>query len=212
MSTTVLIFAGGSPVPIGVVTDLPAADIVIAADSGYAAATALGYQVDVVVGDFDSIDVDPLPDGIEVERHPTDKDATDLELAMELAARRDPFRVVLVGAEGGRFDHEIGAVATLGSERWAAIPEIDWVRSDAIAHVIRGTRRIQGDLEAIVSLIPLGGDAAGVTTAGLMWDLDDETLYAGSSRGISNRFIRTEAVVTVGGGTLLGVLPNQSDD
>lgn len=207
-----MIFAGGSPLPPAMRSDLPSADVVIAADSGYEAATALGYKVDVVVGDFDSIDVDPLPDGIEVERHPTDKDATDLELALDLAARGDPFRVVLVGAEGGRFDHEVGAVATLGSERWAAIPEIDWVRSDAIAHVIRGTRRIQGDIDAIVSLIPMGGDATGVTTAGLMWDLKGETLHAGSSRGISNRFIRTEAVVTVGGGTVLAVLPNQSDD
>lgn len=212
MATTVVIFAGGTPLPEAVVADLPVPDLVIAADSGYGVAISLGYRVDVVVGDFDSIELDgPLPAGIEVLKHPTDKDATDLELALELAARGEPLRVVLVGAQGGRFDHEVGAVATLASERWDAIPEVDWVRSDAIAHVIRGTRRIQGDVGAIISLIPMGGDAVAVTTGGLMWDLGGETLYAGTSRGISNRFVRTEAVITVGSGTLLAVIPNQPD-
>ena len=58
----------------------------IAADSGLDHATALGFAVDLVVGDLDSADpaaVDAaVAAGAAVERHPEAKDATDLELAL----------------------------------------------------------------------------------------------------------------------------------
>jgi hypothetical protein len=47
-----------------------------------------------------------------------------------------------------------------------------------------------GDL---VSLLPLGGDARGVTTAGLAWPLARETLRFGQSRGVSNEMSAAEA-------------------
>jgi thiamine pyrophosphokinase len=57
-----------------------------------------------------------------------------------------------------------------------------------------------GDL---LSLLPLGGDAAGVTTAGLAYPLRDETLYLGQARGISNVFEGVEAQVWLRDGMLL---------
>lgn len=207
--STVIIFAGGDPVPVGLIDELPDADLVVAADSGLEVADSLGYRVDTIVGDLDSVE-GPLPSSAEVIRHPIDKDATDLELALELGALSEPFRLVLVGAEGGRYDHEVGAAATLASPRWAGVPEIDWVRSDATVHVVRGTRRLQADIGQLISLIPMHGPAGGVTTSGLSWPLDGATLAAGSSRGMSNRFVATEAVVRVGAGVVLAVLPQVS--
>lgn len=92
------------------------------------------------------------------------------------------------------------------------MPEIDWVRQTATCSVVRGTRRLQGDAGAVVSLIAMGGDAHGVVTHGLQWELADEILYAGSSRGISNRIRRPEFSVRVGKGTLLAVLGNGLGD
>ena len=211
--STIIVFAGGKAVARTAVEELPLADRVIAADSGYLIASSLGYRVDTVVGDMDSIgSMAQIHESTEVVRHPVDKDATDLELAFELAARDQPRRIVLVGAEGGRFDHEVAAVSVICSDRWGVIPEIDWVRSDAISYVIRHARRIQGDPGGLISLIPIGGDATGVVTTGLRWELNGETLHAGSTRGVSNVLLRTEIMVRLSSGVLLAVIPTQPFD
>ncbi|CAN5812429.1 thiamine diphosphokinase [soil metagenome] len=206
--STIIIFAGGTKVPPSTVDELPPPDLVIAADSGYQIARNLGYEVDTLIGDMDSVgSLDDIPATTNIVRFPADKDATDLELAFELAVREQPQRIVLVGAEGGRFDHEMSAVAMICSDRWAYVPEIDWVRSDSTSHVIRDARRVQGDPGDLFSLIPVGGDATGVTTTGLQWELDGDTLHAGSSRGVSNVLLHTEILIKVADGVLLGVFP-----
>ena len=55
---------------------------VIAADSGMDHALALGVEVDLLVGDLDSVLPESIPLAKRVERHPWDKDVTDLELAL----------------------------------------------------------------------------------------------------------------------------------
>ncbi len=115
---TVVVLAGGDEGPGGL--RLPAADLVVAADSGAEVARRLGLRVDVLVGDLDSVRADTLSAlrdaDTEVVRHHRDKDATDLELALALATVGDPTRVVLVGGHGGRLDHALavpGALATV---------------------------------------------------------------------------------------------------
>ena len=56
-----------------------------------------------------------------------------------------------------------------------------------------------------VSLLPMGGDALGVTTAGLRWQLADATLRAGRSRGLSNEIVEAPASVSIDRGALLVV-------
>lgn len=206
--STILVVAGGDHVDPSLIEELPAPDHVIAADSGLVNAQLLGFEADVVVGDLDSLPDEKIPEHTEVIRHPNEKDATDLELAFELALRYQPRRIVLVGAEGGRFDHELGAVAVICSDRWAAVPEIDWVRHNATCSVVRRIRRLQGDPGGLVGLLAAGGDALGVTTKGLKWSLSDETLHHGSSRGLSNEIVQPEFSVTVREGTVLAVLIN----
>lgn len=202
---TVLIFGGGdAPLP-QIVDDLPKPDLVVAADSGYDVAVELGYRVDVLVGDFDSIVETEFPDHLIVERHPPNKDATDLELALALVARESPSRVVVVGASGGRLDHELAVAGLLCSDRWADIDEIDWISDRGSAHVVRGRRIIHGDVGAHVSLIPMNGDAQDVTAKGLKWALDKEDLPAGSTRGVSNIMQGPIADIKVDDGCLLVV-------
>src|SRR4051812_24037733 len=72
-----------------------AADVVVVAvDSGVDHALALSLAVDHVVGDLDSVSPGGLiaaeAAGALVHRHEADKDATDLDLGLELAASLDP--------------------------------------------------------------------------------------------------------------------------
>jgi thiamine pyrophosphokinase len=156
---------------------------------------------------MDSIQTDLIPGHVIVERHPPDKDATDLDLALSRVIEERPERIVVVGGGGGRVDHELATATLLCSERWAEVDEIDWVTDRAWAHVIRRHRLIHGDLGGVLSLIPMGGAATGVYTRGLRWDLSDASMTPGTTWGISNEFAGPVADIKVGSGCLLAVVP-----
>ncbi len=204
---TVLIFAGGDSPAASLADDLPESDLVIAADSGYDLAVSEGYRVDVLIGDMDSISADSIPRHVIVEKHPVDKDATDLELALSRVMVERPARVVVVGGAGGRVDHELAIAALLTSERWLTADEIDWVTDRGWSHVVRGHRIIHGDVGSTISLIPMGGAALGVTTKGLRWNLTGATLDHGTTHGVSNEFTGPVADITVNRGCLLAIVP-----
>jgi thiamine pyrophosphokinase len=203
---TILVFAGGDLLDPDLVEEIPAADLVMAADSGYDAAVSLGHTVDVLVGDLDSIVTTEVPDHVIVERHPVDKDQTDLDLALGLALRDEPTRVVVVGGTGGRLDHELATASLLCDDRWSDV-EIDWVTSRGRAHVVRRHRTVHGDVGATVSLLAIGGVVDGITTRGFEWELQEATLEPGSTWGVSNRMQAPVADVRLRSGCLLVVFP-----
>ena len=217
-----VVLAGGDPLPAG---DLPAAadaldaaGLVVAADGGLAHATRLGRRVDAVVGDLDSVDATDLAAaeaaGARIHRHPTDKDATDLALALDLvlaravggapAGRR--IDVTIIGGHGGRADHLLGNALLLGSDRYAPL-RLRALWGGAVLRVVRDTVLLDGTPEALVSLLALHGPARGVRTEGLRFPLDGAELRPGSSLGLSNRMIGTTARITLETGVVLTVQP-----
>ena len=189
---------------------LPAAGRVVAADGGLLRAQALGLDVDVVVGDLDSATPEAIAAaeaaGARIVRHPQAKDATDLELALDEAVALGGRRVLVVASAGGRLDHLLGSLLLLAAERYAAL-ELDALVGDALVHVVRGERTVHGAPGELLTLVPLGGAAEGVTTDGLEYPLRGETLGPGTTRGVSNVFLGTEARVTLERGVLLAIRP-----
>ena len=137
----VVVVAGGeSPRADGLLL-VPLGAVVVAADGGLEHARALGLDVAVAVGDFDSASPEAVAaaaaEGTRVVRHPVDKDATDLELALDVAASSATEILVLSGG-GGRLDHLLSALLLLGHERYANA-QIDALVGPARVHVVRGT-------------------------------------------------------------------------
>jgi thiamine pyrophosphokinase len=208
---TVIVLAGGDAVDEGLRAALPRPDFVIAADSGLEQAEVLGVRVDLVVGDFDSVDPDALAAaeraGVEIERHPVAKDQTDLELAVIAAQQRGATRVVIVGSDGGRIDHALANLLLLGSREYAAL-HLETIGPDGRVVAVHDHVDIAGLPGAIVTLLAVGGPAHGVTTHGLRYPLHGETLAPGSTRGVSNVFVEPLATVEVAAGVVLAVIPN----
>jgi len=208
--TTAVVFAGGDAPAPGTLDDIEPGWILVAADSGLGHAHAAGLVVDVVVGDLDSVDPDDLDAAIAagstVDRHPPDKDATDLELALAAARSLGARRVVVVGAGGGRLDHFLANALLLASPGFADL-EIEARIGEARAAVVRDAIEIDGRPGDLVTLLPLGGAALGIRTTGLRWPLVGEDLLPGSSRGVSNELAAPTARVTITHGVLLVVRP-----
>jgi len=213
--TTAVIFAGGDAPAPGSLTLLVASVgpgvILVAADSGLRHALAAGLVVDVVVGDLDSVDPNDLDAavaaGSRVERHPADKDATDLELALVTARDLGAHRIVVVGAGGGRLDHFLANALLLAAPEFADL-EIEARVGTAVATVVRDATEFTGTPGELVSLLPLGGPARAVRTHGLRWALHGEDLLPGTSRGVSNEFDAPTARVALTDGVLLVVRPD----
>jgi thiamine pyrophosphokinase len=204
-----VIFTGGEPEPGQLGSRFPDDPFVIAADSGLHDALRRGIRVDLVVGDFDSADPEAVRQavgaGAEVERHPADKDATDLELALEAALRRGLDRVVVLGGAGlDRIDHFMGNALLLASPRFAPLHPEWWVQG---AHVVpvHDEATVTGGPGDVVTLLAVGGPATGVVTTGLRWPLRGDRLEPGSTRGVSNEMTATAATVALSGGALLAV-------
>ena len=202
------VFVGGDPVSRERIQGLGPADIVVAADSGADIAAAAAVTVNILVGDLDSISrgaMERIFDGETViEAHSPDKDATDLELALEVALRSNPSEIVFVGGGGGRLDHLLGNVGVIGSPAARHVP-VSWVMERETAHVVRGRKSIPTAPGQLFSLIPIGRNAHGVYVRSARWPLRDASLRVHGSMGISNVALGKEVEIEVGEGAVLAI-------
>ena len=193
--------------------ELGAAQAVVAADGAARAVAEAGGRCDAIVGDHDSITGEDLirarerNPSVDVRPQPPEKDQsqTDAEFAMAVALERDPEQVVIVGAlQGARLDHELGNVLLVANPAWRHrdVALIDPRRSIRLAAPATAWEGAAGD---IVTLLSIGGDAAGVTTVGLQYALTDDRLPLGSSLGVSNVMTGPRASVDVRDGLVLVV-------
>jgi len=205
-----LVIAGGdAPAPLDVA--LAVAPLVIAADSGVGHALALGLRVDLVIGDLDSADPADVERavaaGARVDRHPADKDATDLELALDAARALGATEVTVLGVGGGRLDHLLANLLLVTHAAYAELT-IDARFDDTQISVVRTARQLTGPVGSTVTLLPIGGAARGVSTTGLRWTLTDAELTPASTLGVSNELVESPANILVREGVLLAIQPH----
>lgn len=183
-----------------------AAQLVIAADSGYDQLLRMGVRPHLLLGDLDSISQSGLSDArgahLEVERFPAEKDYTDTELVLREAVRRGASTVLACGMFGGRLDHTLANVLLLASP---VLRETDMRMLDEHQEVrlVRSRVRMRTQEGEVVSLLPVGGPVQGITTSGLYYPLSGATLETGPALGISNVATGSHAEVSVTSGSLL---------
>jgi thiamine pyrophosphokinase len=210
MTDLVVVFAGGdAPTPASV-ADLPDDAHVIAADSGADHALDLAWPVHEAVGDFDSINPMTLFDlraaFARIEAHPPAKDQTDLELALDRAIERTPARVVIIGGHGGRFDHWLGNTLLMTAEKYRNT-RLQARFGDTKVDVVWDRLVVDGEPGQLVSLFAVRGPVTGISTTGLGYPLQGETLLPASSRGVSNELVDATAEIVVAEGPLVVVRP-----
>lgn len=189
--------------------------LVIAADGGWEKAASIGILPDLLVGDADSLPEERFDElaaaGVPIERSPAAKDESDTELAIRAALQRGATHVTVLGALGGkRFDHALANVGLLGLPGPGQV-EIELLDGTTRVRLLRApaaeggpaSLSLSGETGDLVSLLPLGVPAYGITTEGLLYPLRGETLPPGPARGLSNVRTAADASVTLRQGSLL---------
>jgi thiamine pyrophosphokinase len=202
-----IIFANGViEDPQGALALLRPEDTIIAADGGAAHCRRLGVIPALIVGDLDSLSADDATywaeQGVQFIRHDRRKDETDLELALLRAQELGRKEVLVFGGLGGRWDQTFANLLLPAYQQLENLLVAFWHKGLWI-YLVRNRREIRGRAGQTVSLIPVGGDARGVSTQGLEWPLQEETLTFGATRGVSNVMIGETATVQVREGYVL---------
>jgi thiamine pyrophosphokinase len=190
---------------------------VIGADGGARHAGPLGLALDRWVGDGDSLGDAGIAEleaaGVPIDRVRPDKDASDTELAVVAGLALGATSLTVLGALGGpRVDHALANLGLLSMPELADLG-VRLLAADARVRLLRGPGPdggpsmldLGGRVGDLVSLLPVGADAEGVTTHGLAYALHDEPLLEGRTRGLSNIRDQPDAAVVVRRGQLLVV-------
>ena len=184
-------------------------DCMIAADSGMNFLHRNGIVPDIIAGDFDSAKEESVAyyqglNNVQVIKLNPIKDDTDTEFVIREAIRRGATEITVLGATGTRLDHVLANVNLLGIglEEGVSIQLVDkhnCIRM--ISDTIEITKNEQfGDY---VSVLPVKGDAKGVTLEGLKYPLKDADIPCFSSLGVSNEIKEDVAKISVKQGVLL---------
>lgn len=163
---------------------------------------------DVAIGDFDSVSPRQLifiqKEVQKVITHESEKDATDLELAIDVACAMKPKEIELFGVIGSRMDHT-----------WAGIQLLQLIKSHNISGAIVDMYNELSLLSGFVALhksqtyryisfFPLF-DRSSVTLTGFRYNVSRRVFMSGSSLGVSNEIMSSPAKVVIHDGQLLMV-------
>jgi thiamine pyrophosphokinase len=178
---------------------------------------SLGLIPSLVIGDLDSMqknDVQQLQDAdVELLRFPSEKNETDLELALLEVAARGYHNILIVAGLGGRLDQTLGNLALLKSP---AFVNCRIKMDDGCVEVwnLNGSNypeglQILGEKGEVVSLLANGSHVKGIITQGLKYPLAGEDLLPYQTRGISNEMLGTIARVSLSEGELIAIHTRQ---
>ncbi|MBG01735.1 MAG: thiamine diphosphokinase [Acidimicrobiaceae bacterium] len=207
LTTPVVILCGGPAPNSNVVKHIPTHDFLIAVDSGLDHARTLGLEPNLVIGDLDSVSHSGLSwakkQKIEIKQFSTNKDKSDLELALD-ESRRIGNSVFVVGSDSGRFDHVLGIIAALSSAA-PFFTQSHALIGNSYLTFINENDKIYLSNGRIVSIFALGEHADGVTLRGFKWELVDASLPSRSTLGLSNELLEQVGEATVESGVLVAI-------
>jgi thiamine pyrophosphokinase len=216
MMQAVIIANGKMEKPEFLSTYLNSSSWIIAADGGTYNCISLGLRPNVIIGDLDSLKDEELTSyreaGTEIIAYPKHKDETDLELALQYALKIGITDLLIIGGLGARWDMSIANIMVLAHPMYTDL-NIRLLDGHQEIRLLKAGDRtiIHGQPGEAISLIPLAGDVLGISTRGLEYPLNNETLQFGSARGVSNVFILEQAEIFFSQG-LLCCITNRVDN
>ncbi|WP_018674496.1 thiamine diphosphokinase [Riemerella columbina] len=152
----------------------------------------IGIQkIHFISGDFDSYELAPQHQGLEVI-HTPDQDYTDFHKALNILKSRGVKEIKVYGASGDEQDHFLGNLTVAYHFK----DTLDIIFEDEYARYffIPNTFKLQGVQNKMISLYPFPY-AKEVTTKGLKWLLNGEDLEI--THRIGTRNIAIEDTVTI---------------
>lgn len=190
-------------------------DCVIVVDGALMVAGTLGLKPTAIVGDFDTVRPEVLARyrrdaGTHVlwDVHKPEKDETDTELAIATALKLGCRSLVILGATGGRLDHELSNIHLLKLCLDAGADAAIYDEQNRVS-LLRGARTFRRDAVygKYVSFIPLTEHVRGIRLTGFKYPLSGKDIAIGREAGlcVSNEIVDETAEIRFDEGILICV-------
>jgi thiamine pyrophosphokinase len=199
--TQAIIIAGGAFSPVFISSLATRQDLFcIACDRGATYLKEAGIIPDLLVGDLDSIEPTALSyitqHQVAVEQYPVDKEASDLELAIDAAIKRGYEQIIISCALGNRTDYILANTTLLLRQKYRDIDLSIHEDNEWIYPLYDGVERTVYNAPHERFSVILQGEGY-VTINDAAWNLDEEYIVRGSSRLVSNLIKQNSITVTI---------------
>lgn len=177
-------------------------DYLICADGGLNYLNSIGIIPNLIVGDFDSVDITLLEKykGVNTKKFPTEKNFTDTEIAIEEAIANGCREIIIFGATGTRLDHTIANILLI--ERYIKKGvSIEIVDNNNFISILNKDIKINKKEGYYLSIVPITEYIDGITLKGMKYPLYNVRVERGSTLCISNEIIDDIAEINIKIGT-----------
>ncbi len=180
-------------------------DYVVAVDHGMDALWVLGYNPDVILGDFDSCNNRALDyfrrEQVPEIRFNAEKDMTDTDLALEKMIEKGITSADMVGTTGTRLDHTLANLMMLFKyENRINLTVLD--KNNRI-FVAKKFMEINKEGYHYISLLPISNKVTNVNLSKVKYPLREATLLRESSYAVSNEMVNQVCQLTFEDGKML---------
>lgn len=180
-------------------------DFVVAVDAGYRLLEEQGIGIDLVIGDFDTLQYIPAHPNVIVLK--AEKDDTDMLAAVREGIRAGYGKFHIYCGTGGRLDHTVANMQLLADLSRYGRQGFLIDRDSVVTAITDSTLFFPGEASGYVSVFSHTEKSEGVYLKGLKYPLEDAVLDNHFPLGISNEFTEAESSISVRRGTLLVFFP-----
>ena len=189
-------------------------DYWIGVDRGVGYLLDRGIAPQRIFGDFDSIDAKHhtfVQSVQQKEVYATQKDETDLELALDWAIRQDPKEIHIYGATGHRLDHELATFGLLYDLVMHTTQIFIKDEQNEMFFLLAGCHKLARDERfRYISFLPYSEMVEALTLEGFQYPLQQRHIKKGRSLTVSNEFCKNVGTISFQKGILLVIKSTDS--
>ena len=180
-SPIILFGNGETPSHQLVINTIKSANTIICVDGGADKLIHLGYRPSCILGDLDSLALEPEEYGCDFIELP-DQSKNDFEKSLEWCLHQEIKEITLIGFSGLRDDHHTAALFALKS--FSEKMELTMLTNHSAVHCIKGTSTFRVSKGQLISILASQSETS-IQTSGLEFKLSNEKLSS-PGNGISN--------------------------
>lgn len=156
-------------------------------------------KIDIAIGDFDSIDRDVFNElaknNIEKLTFNSDKDQTDLQLALDYCNNKKYSKIYLFGALGSRMDHSLANIFFLYKYK-DSFEYLEIVDETNMIFLVKDSCEIIKKKGYYLSFLIAKGNPK-ISIKGVKWPLKSHQMILGDSLTVSNKIVDEKAYVKI---------------
>lgn len=181
-------------------------DFILAADGAADYCLKLNILPNLVIGDLDSISKNSLTTleemKVPLNRFPVKKDKTDSQLSLEYLIDMGATEITIIGATGNRMDHTLANILLLKRIKDSGVKG-KIVDENNTIYLVYDKLTLDKSNGYFVSIIPIVQEGIRISLRGFEYELDNEKIDFGSTRGISNVIKNSKGYIKVHDGVCL---------